>query len=176
MRALRSATPQPDGGGVTILTREECEQWLASRYGDRSIDGALAAAFTKSNTFDLPADAHARTTLARSIVRAVSTSGGGLLWITAWGIFPSAQNMTLFDGYRASLGENRSLMDAPGHGFGEDDSDEVESVLDLALYFFWDATLFAGTTAVRVSHDEWLEVHGGDDLQLRQIEKHVGRA
>ena len=84
--------------------------------------------------------------------------------------------MTLFDGYRASLGENRSLMDAPGHGFGEDDSDEVESVLDLALYFFWAATLFAGTTAVRVSHDEWLEVHGGDDLQLRQIEKHVGRA
>lgn len=63
-----------------------------------------------------------------------------------------------------------------GHGFGEDASDEVESVLDLALYFFWAATLFAGTTAVRVSHDEWLEVHGGDDLQLRQIEKHVGRA
>jgi hypothetical protein len=83
-------------------------------------------------------------------------------------VWPSSENIGLFDGYRKSLGEHRSLYDAPFHLFTEADSAELECLLDLALYFFWDAILIDGphTTAFRISHDEYIEVYAKDNASL----------
>jgi hypothetical protein len=155
---------------VKILTSPECEEWLASRYGSSELDDALAQRFRDPRVFQLPAGVHRRTAVAHALVEALDPTAPGLLWITAWGIFPGAENLALFDGYRRSLGENRPLHEAPGHVFDGASIEEIECILDLSLYFFWDATLLAEGTAARISHDEWIELRA-DDLQLRQLER-----
>jgi hypothetical protein len=81
--------------------------------------------------------------------------------------------MALFDGYRKSFGENRPLHAAPGHVFSESDLKQVECLLDLALYFYWDGVFFevpAGIT-VKTSHDEYISIRAKDRDRLSQIER-----
>src|ERR1700755_7937 len=83
----------------------------------------------------------------------------GCMWITGWGVFPSSENMALFDAYRRSIGETRPLQAAPGHLVQEGDDEKLECLLDLSLYFFWDVSLFDGATLrIALSHDEVLTV------------------
>jgi len=109
--------------------------------------------------------------LARALSTLVDCSSEALLWITEWGVFPSSENMALFDGYRRSLGEERSLHEAPGHLFHASDLQELECLLDLAIYFFWDASVFAASVWLRVSHDEILSIHAKDELSLAIFEE-----
>jgi hypothetical protein len=81
--------------------------------------------------------------------------------------------MALFDGYRKSFGENRPLHAVPGHVFSGSDLKQVECLLDLALYFYWDSVLFevpAGI-AVKTSHDEYISFRAKDRDRLSQIER-----
>lgn len=81
--------------------------------------------------------------------------------------------MALFDSYRKSLGETRDLFDAPGHLFDNADLDRLECLLDLVLYFYWDAILIDGTAtlAVSASHDEWVSLHAKAEADLSQMQQ-----
>ncbi len=89
-----------------------------------------------------------------------------MLWISPFGVWPSSQNLELFYGYRRSFGEVRSLSEAPYHRYGAADSLVIECLIDMILYFVWDAILIdtQNRTAVQFSHDEWLAV--GSDSNL----------
>lgn len=57
--------------------------------------------------------------------------------------------------------------------FSESDLKQVECLLDLALYFYWDGVLFevpAGI-AVKTSHDEYISIRAKDRDRLSQIER-----
>jgi hypothetical protein len=99
----------------------------------------------------------------------------GLFWITATGIWPSSENMALFDGYRRSFGENRPIHAAPAHVFDGSDLVQLECLLDLALYFYWDSLLFEGPegVAVKTSHDEYISVRAKDPDRLSRIERNL---
>lgn len=120
-------------------------------------------------TYLMPTDAGRKTALARELSALIDSRGEGLLWITEWGVFPSSENMSLFEGYRRSLHDERSLRAAPGHVFRESDLRELECVLDMVLYFSWDASVFgAGATWLRISHDELFSVNAINGTELRQ--------
>lgn len=135
---------------MRAITNHECERWAASNPGPHD---------AQARTYRLDPDAGVRTVLARKLAAAADT---GLLWITAWGVFPNLENIALFHAYRRSFGEARPLSAAPGHVFDADDREHVECITAMALYFFWDATLLTEAIAVRFSHDEWIEIRARD--------------
>jgi hypothetical protein len=111
-------------------------------------------------TYGVPGDAGRKTALARMLVDGTCVSGVDcMLLITGVGIWPSSENRTLFQALRRGFGHAESLDDAPGHRFSVAEKTEFECVLDLVLYFSWDATLWTGDgLVVHLSHDEVLEV------------------
>lgn len=164
---------------MRIVDEAETVAWFAAKgFGDLgglpSLSSVvLSSIFPRKATYwvtDLAA--RKKTAMARMLADRFCESGGGMLWIDEWGIWPSCENMTLFEGYRKSLDETRWLIDSPGHIFATEDRDTVFSLLSLALYFIWGGILASssGDMAVRFSHDEWIDVfarggaESGDEL------------
>jgi hypothetical protein len=87
--------------------------------------------------------------------------GDGLFWITDWGAYPNLGNMELFYGYRKYLGENRLLIEVPGHTFNAEERTTLESLLHMSLYFFWDSILLwkDWDTVIVTSNDEFVDVY-----------------
>lgn len=153
---------------MKAISEARCEDW-ASRLDEAFSWSALEHRYGHVATYVIPADAGRKTALARAFSALSDGAGETLVWITAWGIFPSSQNMELFDGYRRSLNESRSIAEAPGHIFDSSDRNELECVLDLVLYFFWDASVFApGGIWIRISHDEVFSVRATDTVTLNE--------
>ncbi len=157
---------------MKIISQQECEEWVAAHLGRDFARDAVAADYASRVVYQLPTDTGKKTAIARAVSRSIDTRGLGLFWITAWGIFPSSENMAIFDGYRKFLGEERAIHAAPGHVFGASDLPQLECLFDLTLYFYWDASLFegAGNIVVTASHDECVSVHAKDAAYLRQFQ------
>jgi hypothetical protein len=149
---------QLDDEGLTVkcVVNVECEHWLRDR-GVLESAGHLRRHFGTSRAYGLPRDSGRRTAIARALAGAVK-SRPGLLWITGWGVWPSSENMHLFDGLRASFGESRQVHEANGHLYESGDEEILECLLDCVLYFSWDAWLIddVARSAVGTSHDEAL--------------------
>jgi len=116
--------------------------------------------------FAIPKDSGAKTALAR-LLTAIFASLQNLeviLFISEWGVWPSSENMELFDSYRLAKGEHRELQEAPIHRFTSATDPALTGILCLALYFVWDVELFdlEGKCSVSLSHDEWLEIRTTD--------------
>ena len=160
---------------MKIVTEQECQEWLkVSLTTDFSWE-TVRALYPHCVTYGVPSDTGKKTVLGRVLTGCVARPGAGLFWITGWGIFPSSENMVLFDGYRKSLGENRTIHAAPGHVFGESDLGTVECLLDLALYFYWDSSLFDGAIVLRTSHDECFSVYARNKAHMQEISSNLDR-
>ena len=118
---------------MKTISEAGCEAWLVGRLHSAFRWESVEVRHSHTATYSMPRDTGRKTALARTFSALADGPGEGLLWITEWGIFPSSENMTLFEGYRRSLNENRNLASAPGHLFGAAYIEQVESLLDLAL-------------------------------------------
>jgi hypothetical protein len=154
---------------MRIVSKSECEEWSKDQLEVPSND--FRTLYPADATYEIPTDASAKTAIARAIVSLIDSDRPGLLWITEWSIFPSGENMSLFDAYRSFLGETRSLRDAPGHIFDDKDLPQIECLLDLILYFYWDALLIINgkSYALKISHDEFISVYGKDAECLKSF-------
>ena len=157
---------------MKIISQAECEEWLAKNVAKGLSRKAVEAGYTHYVAYRLPVNTGSKTCLARFLTHFVDLGQRGLFWITDWGVFPSSQNMALFDAYRKSLGEDRAIHAAPGHIFDESDSQQVECLFDLALYFLWDVSVFeeAGIILVKTSRDEYVSIHAKEEARLRQFQ------
>ena len=154
---------------MKAIAEAQCEDWLASKLDEAFSWPALERRHRHGMTYVMPADAGRKTALARAFSGLNDGTGETLLWVTGWGVFPSSQNMELFDGYRRSCDESRSIGEAPGHIFERWDRKELECVLDLVLYFFWDASVFMpGGVWIRFSHDEVFSVRATENVTLKE--------
>jgi hypothetical protein len=157
---------------VKILSEVETSAWIDASLGYEPTSEALNGKFACQTVYLLPVDTGRKTALARSLANFIDLTRSGLLWITSSGVWPSNENMDLFDGYRRSLGEQRPLRDSPGHVFQEPDVSALQTFLGLSLYFFWDAVLIEGTQdlAIRFSHDEYVEIYAKSGERLSTID------
>lgn len=162
---------------MNVLSAHECREWLSENLANGLLPETLEAAYPSYVVYRLPADTGIKTAIARIVSHSIDTSRVGLLWITAWGIFPSSENMALFHAYRKSFGESRDLAAASGHLFAQSDLEHVECLLAMALYFCWDAAVYEGTgTLVFVtSHDECISVRGNNEARLSQFRRNIER-
>lgn len=129
---------------MRILSLAGGSLWLVQHGWDPfvPVEDALICRPGIIERFAIPGDSGSKTALGRLLASSLDESRAeGILWISPFGTWPSAQNTELFTGYRRSLGEYRSLADAPYHLFGPGDYPALECLIDLVLYFVWDAVL-----------------------------------
>ena len=160
---------------MRAVSEAECGQWLKENINSDFTADKTASEYPNYVGFSISSDSGKKTALARTLIGLLKTDSSGLFWITASGIWPSSENMELFNGYRRSLGESRSVYEAPGHVFSGSDLAQLECILDLTLYFYWDSLLFKGSTAIvmRISHDEYISFSAKDRECLTLIEQNI---
>jgi hypothetical protein len=110
--------------------------------------------------YRLPKDAGKKVGVARIIANCLLDHESFLLWVTTTAIWPSSEHCDLFNRYRMSFGEHRSLHEAPVHLLESEDRDRAISLLSLGLFFFWDLEIVATdrSIAISISHDDWMEI------------------
>lgn len=160
---------------MKIFSPCEAESWLFDRGLSEITMDSLLREFHNRLSYSIPVDTGKKTILARSLIDFLRSEKEGLLWITEWKIWPSCENMNLFDAYRKSLGEVRPIWEAPIHIFHENDLREVECLLDLALYFFWGGFVVDGSkrVAINFSHDEWIDLYAKQEEDISRF-KDIG--
>jgi hypothetical protein len=158
---------------MRAISKPECREWLKANIGGDFTVEKVEEEFVYGIAYIMPSDTGKKTALGHALVALLQLKSPGLFWITATGIWPSSENMALFDGYRRSFGENRPIQTAPAHVFDGSDLTQLECLLDMALYFYWDSTLFEGPegVAVKTSHDEYISVRAKDRDRLSRIER-----
>src|SRR5690348_15173680 len=94
-----------------------------------------------------------------------------LLWVSAWGIWPSSENWHLYYALRRAYGDARLLEEAPGHLFLNYESHDLVSFLELGLLFGWDMHVLpsGGYGRAFISHDEWTEIELVDRSALAAL-------
>ncbi len=94
-----------------------------------------------------------------------------LLWVTAWGVWPSSENWDLYYRLRRSYSEPRLIQEVPGHLFLKSEKADLVNFIEVGLISGWDMHLIpsAGSRHVFVSHDEWVEFALNDRVRAEQI-------
>lgn len=159
------------------LSPSQLNEWLSAHGFSTPLEiRKKSQRFSCEAQYLVPQDCGRKTALAREIVHLVS-GDDVLLWFSESGVWPSSQNMSLFDGYRRSLGETRSLAECPAHTLVSQDLSVLECLLDITLYFYWDAVILNPTKGLILipSHDELLIVRTQDNNLLRDINSTLDR-
>jgi hypothetical protein len=98
-----------------------------------------------------------------------------LLWLDNWGVWPSSQHLPLFSRFREALGEQRPLIESPGHLITGNEYEDAVSIIAVSLLFFWDCHGLAGSgrDAFKISHDEYCWFASRDGEVAAQIQEKV---
>src|ERR1035437_8906535 len=103
---------------MRILTPAEWQAWCNERQVPLREAGWIrpnirAAPFHVRVPY--PPDSGKKVYLARLLYSLVAPDPETLLLVDDWAVWPSSQHMPLFTRFRQALGENRPLIEAPGH-------------------------------------------------------------
>src|ERR1700692_4210743 len=85
-----------------------------------------------------PTDSGAKVFMARFLFSLLAPDPETLLLVDDWAVWPSSQHMPLFTRFRQALGEDRLLIEAPGHLVTASESDDAVSIIATSLLFIWD--------------------------------------
>lgn len=162
---------------MRCLSYQECADWCRSHgYPVLEADahGRPSPAVRKSyRRIELayPDDSGSKVDLARAVVRWMVASGDLMLWVADWAVWPSSQHMPLFTRFREAFGEDRPLIEAPGHLVNREQADDATSILAVALLFVWDCHVFSETQGpvFFCSHDEVCSFLVPSEANVREV-------
>jgi hypothetical protein len=160
---------------LKILTKQDASELLAGKSSDAFVN-ELWGQLHLVGAYKIPSDSGHKTALSRLFAYLLMKNASVCLYVSGWSIWPSAENLDLFYGYRRALGETRQLIEAPFHVFESTERDALISILCMVLYFIWDAWVFdiEKHALIRISHDEWLEVLSDNDESIREFSNALG--
>ena len=146
---------------MLFLTTQECkERAIAKGFAPDPTGKQFIRPHSKLNAIRISTEQvnHKSYALARTLVKWLDQSSGALLWITEYGIWPSSENLHLYNRLRKSYGDSSKLDVTPGHFFGSGEEDDLISFLELSLRFGWGGYLFGASTNnyFILSHDGWV--------------------
>jgi len=132
---------------MKCLTSNECSDWLRQR-------GIIELPYVNNRQlmclqFESPRDPRKLTAFVRWLFGTFGEFPGALLQFTDWNTH-NADETALFSSLRRIHGEQRALIDAPGHLFTSTEAAEAISHCYLAATFDWSVYLYlaAGTATV----------------------------
>src|ERR1051325_9841545 len=127
---------------MRCLTNKECLEWLETRDIDRvSAQGWPEVVGDYEVFFAAPKEARAHALLARDLVTWVDEFETALFWLSDWPFY-KPDEMAIVSGLRHAHGEQRHLIDAPGHVFEFKERNELVGWVSLMMSFGWDGHLF----------------------------------
>jgi hypothetical protein len=155
---------------MRFITSEECARFcegLADLGPDHRPAPDLPGRFRMRVL--APAKASQFLWFSRVVEAALQPRRPLLVWITDWGVWPSSENLHLYDRFRQAYGELRLLHEAPGHLCMDYEGAEVVTLAWLALLFGWDAHRIpvGGFARAFVSHHGWIEMALEEESRFR---------
>ena len=139
---------------MQILTNDEAAAWCTGRgfkldaspyWRDKRISSGIRfLTETKQSVVEA---------FVRNVVNTVEYDGA-IVWFTDWPLYKEDE-MAVLERFRSSIGENRRLIDAPGHVFDLNEIHDCIGMFNLSVQYFWDAFLFVpqGNFIAYNSHD-----------------------
>lgn len=109
--------------------------------------------------------------LSSFLASALTPGDACLLWITEFGVWPSAENLHLYYRLRESYGERRLLHEAPAQLCQKHEREDLATLIWLALLFGWDAYVLPDSDhlAIYFNHDELLELYSRNAAQRAEL-------
>jgi|SRR6266540_2885714 len=156
---------------MQIIDKNEIMIWLDKRKLLDHRGELLHTEFTELSQYKFPVDSGKKTALSKTIASFFDTDSEALLWINEFGIWPSSEDINLFNGFRRSLGEFSALTVKPGHIFSSNDLETIGSLLSMILYFCWGAVLVSTSKnlIIKISHDEIIDIFARDKQSFSEI-------
>jgi hypothetical protein len=157
---------------VRLYTEQECEEWLSRR--ERRKPDAMPEIQTVHISY--PPTPHRIYYFADWIAHTLCYRMDALLWITEWGIWGSSENWHLYYKVRQSYGDFRLIHEAPGHLFLPYETEDLTSLLQLAMLNGWGGYILTAANYVNVffSHDEYLRFFASEEENLTEVRKELG--
>jgi hypothetical protein len=161
---------------MRALTKSEACDWCVAHRIPLDQRRLPQPNFLKSQRrdFDIPKDTGRRIALLHDLFVSFPTDEA-LLWITEWGVWPSCERPHMFERFKDSYGEYRSLSHAPAYVFSSAEGEDLISFVGFAVLFLWDCHVITAMkdTWLFLSHDEngWVSPaqinESGDDREFR---------
>jgi hypothetical protein len=153
---------------MTVMTKMETENWLRSKSVEE-IDGNFKN-YRLGLAKEIPVDSGVKNYIANEISK-LSFGKLCLFYIDEYGIWPSSQNMYLFDGFRKSVGITDTIYEKPGHLVSSEEKIDLYCLIAMVLYFSWGALLVSetGEEIIRISHDEIIDVYVATVLETSEM-------
>jgi hypothetical protein len=107
--------------------------------------------------FTIPNDAGERVALCRLLWDLADDDAvtERLLWLVGWSVWPTGEHMPLFKTLRRALGEERELIEIPGHLIDPSEAEHGLSLLIVTCLFLWDGWLYSRSgVVIELSNDE----------------------
>ncbi len=136
---------------MTVLTDTEAQRWCET-HGHALGKRAGPVVRSDAERFTIPADAGQRVAMVARHLADWKNESEVLVWFTEWGVWPSGERPHIFDRFRASYGETRSLIDSPGHLFSGAEFEDMLSFVTLGVLFLWDVFV-VGKGLLHYPHD-----------------------
>lgn len=161
---------------MKCLTDKECLEWLENR----GIDGVSAEGWPEvvgdyEVFFAAPRESRTQALLARDLVTWVGEYETALFWLSDWPFYKPEEMATILD-LRRAHGEQRQLIDSPGHLFDFREQDELIGWVSLMMRFGWDGHLFTSpfrSSMFQTSHEDFVWVVTSDLQQFGEARKFV---
>ena len=157
---------------LRFYTKEECEDWLRGRERLR-LD---AVPETQRERIGYPAEPHRVFSIAHWIASSLTFRMPTLVWITEWSIWASSENSHLYYRLRQSYGDLRLLHEAPGHFFLGHESEDLASLLQIAMLNGWGGYILTQADYVNAffSHEEYIDFFAKLSGNLQVIREELG--
>ena len=126
---------------MKCVTENEIQTWLESRsipkqrYQSSSAPEFYLQFYAPQNHTKLDA-------FIREYYRLIVLNCDSLVQITDWSLYQQSE-MIAVDGIRSSHGEDRTLIDAPGHSLGPNEAEIGISLFSLSASYGWSSYLYA---------------------------------
>ena len=159
---------------MRFLTTAECRDWCKQRDLPTDDNSRIARnGFPFSVTTKVPEESRRHAILSRYLIENLREWDSCLLWVTTWGVWPTEESGSVYAHLRSGYGDNRPLVEAPGHLFDQTEKEDAVGFLRLVFTFGWDAYVIPSNTSLIffASHDEFVDLFTADKQMLESAEK-----
>lgn len=155
---------------MRFYTDSECNAWLTGR--NRQKPGLAPDLLHHRASY--PPQPHRFYSIAHWIAANLTYRRPALLWITESEIWPSSENWHLYYKLRQTYADHRLLHEAPGHLCLQHETEDLASLLQLAMLNGWGGYILTEANYANLffSHDEYIDLFtSNQDLidQFRSI-------
>ena len=156
---------------MNAMSRSEAATALGAESYESYIENLTGKLQFFVGAFHIDPDSGRKCAFARALAVQFAELGECYLSFAQWDVWEFAEDFDLFDGYRKSLGIDRSIEEAPVHLLQVADEKRLRSLLSLGLFFVWDVTVFSRseTLLAKFSHDEWMEFYASTSALQSEV-------